>query len=195
MIEIRQAVREDSRDIARLFLISSDGLAEYIWSRAAEPGETVMETAARRYARQGVAFSYENCLMAEIQGVLVGMAHSFEMKEDADSGGISDPVLKPYAELEDYGSLYLSGMAVLEGHHNAGIGKALMGAVSLRARDFSLGRSDRHASGVRGGHAEHRARRERGEQGRGRQAARGPIDNQGRSRGRRTRGRRGEQPD
>jgi ribosomal protein S18 acetylase RimI-like enzyme len=140
MIDIRHAVREDSRDIARLFLISTDGLAEYIWSLAAEPGETVMETGARRYVRQGVVFSYENCLMAEKQGVTVGMAHSYEMTEDADSGGSGDPVMKPYGELEDYGSLYLSGMAVLEEHRNAGIGKALMGAVSRRARDLSLGR-------------------------------------------------------
>lgn len=140
MIDIRQAAREDSRNIARLFLISSDGLAEYIWSLAAEPGETAIETGARRYARQGVAFSFENCLMAETQGVTVGLAHSYEMTEDADSAGTSDPVLKPYSELEDYGSLYLSGMAVVEGQRNAGIGKALMGAVSRRARDLSLGR-------------------------------------------------------
>jgi ribosomal protein S18 acetylase RimI-like enzyme len=140
MIDIRQAVREGSRNIARLFLISSDCLAEYIWSLAAEPGETAIEAGARRYARQGVAFSFENCLMAETQGVTVGMAHSYEMTEDADSGGTSDPVLKPYCKLEDYGSLYLSGMAVVEGQRNAGIGKALMGAVSRRARDLSLGR-------------------------------------------------------
>ena len=37
-VNIRQAVKEDSVDIARLFLISSDGLAEYIWSQVAEPG-------------------------------------------------------------------------------------------------------------------------------------------------------------
>ncbi len=60
MINFRQAVKEDSADIARLFLISSDGLAEYIWSKVAEPGETVIEAGAHRYAREGVAFSYES---------------------------------------------------------------------------------------------------------------------------------------
>ena len=38
-VHIRQAVKDDRADIARLFLISSDGLAEYIWSRVAEPGD------------------------------------------------------------------------------------------------------------------------------------------------------------
>jgi hypothetical protein len=105
MIDFRQAVKEDSPDIARLFLISSDGLAEYIWSKVAEPAETVIETGARRYAREGVAFSYENCLIAEQEDATIGMAHSFDMEEDPDAEPESDPVLKPYSELEDYGSL------------------------------------------------------------------------------------------
>ncbi|MDP6574758.1 MAG: GNAT family N-acetyltransferase [Rhodospirillales bacterium] len=140
MIHIRQAVKEDSAEIARLFLISSDGLAEYIWSKVGGPGETVIEAGARRYARQGVAFSYENCLIAEREGDTVGMAHGFGMEEDPDAEPESDPVLKPYSELEDYGSLYLSAMAVVEQYRNAGIGAALMEAVNRRARGLSLRR-------------------------------------------------------
>ncbi len=79
--------------------------SEYIWSKAADPGETFIEAGARRYARDGVAFSYENCLIAEQEGATVGMAHSFDMEEDPDAEPESDPVLKPYSELEDYGSL------------------------------------------------------------------------------------------
>ncbi len=105
MVNFRQAVEEDSTDIARLFLISTDGLAEYIWSKVAEPGETIIEAGTRRYAREGVAFSYENCLIAELEGATVGMVHSFDMEEDPDAEPESDPVLKPYSELEDYGNL------------------------------------------------------------------------------------------
>ncbi len=140
MVDFRQAVKEDSTDIARLFLISSDGLAEYIWSKVAEPGETIIEAGARRYAREGVAFSYENCLIAEQEGAIIGMAHSFEMENDSDAEPESDPVLRPYSELEDYGSLYLSGVAVVEQHRNAGIGMVLMEAVNERAKDLSLPR-------------------------------------------------------
>lgn len=140
MVKIRPAVREDSADIARLYLISSDGFAEYIWSGVAEPGETVAEAGARRYAREGVAFSYENALMADLDGKTVGMAHSYPMEQNPDAEPESDPVLRPYSELEDYGSLYISGLAVIEGHRNAGIGQALMEAVNGRARDLSLPR-------------------------------------------------------
>lgn len=140
MIQIRQAVMEDSPDIARLFLISSDGLAEYIWSLIAEQGETVAEAGARRYAREGVAFSFENCLIAELDGRTVGMAHSFPMEADPDAEPESDPVLKPYSELEDYGSLYLSGLAIVEGNRNAGIGTRLMEAVNRQAKAQSVPR-------------------------------------------------------
>ncbi|HJO97555.1 MAG: GNAT family N-acetyltransferase [Rhodospirillales bacterium] len=140
MVDIRQAVREDSPDIASHFVISSEGLAEYIWSKVAEPGETVIDAGTRHYARQGVAFSYENCLIAERDGATVGMAHSFAMEDDAGGEPESDPVLKPYSELEDYGSLYLSGLTVVEQCRNAGIGKALMEAVNQRAKDLSLAR-------------------------------------------------------
>ena len=87
-----------------------------------------------------MAFSYENCLIAELDGATVGMAHCFAMEMDPDGEAESDPVLRPYGELEDYGSLYLSGLAVVEACRNAGIGAALMAAVNRRARDLSLAR-------------------------------------------------------
>jgi hypothetical protein len=79
--------------------------SEYIWIKVADPGETVIEASARRYAREDVASPYENCLIAEQEGATVGMAHSFDMEEDPDAEPESDPVLKPYSELEDYGNL------------------------------------------------------------------------------------------
>jgi len=140
LVGIRQAVKEDSADIARLFLVSSDGLAEYIWSKAVGPGETVVAAGTRRYAREGVAFSYENCLIAEHDGATVGMAHSFPMEENPDAEPESDPVLRPYSELEDHSSLYLSGVAVVEQRRDAGIGGTLMEAVNERAKGLSLPR-------------------------------------------------------
>ena len=123
---IRRARAEDAAEIARLFLISSDGLASYIWSRLARPGETIAETGAARYARTGVAFSYENCLLALSDGAVVGMAHAFPMPPRAPHESEDDPVLAPYAELEDAGSLYLSGLAVDAAHRGRGIGGELM---------------------------------------------------------------------
>ncbi len=130
---IRAARADDAGEIARLFLISSDGLASYIWSRLARPGETIAETGAARYARSGVAFSYQNCLLAVSGGAVVGMAHAFPMPPRAPGETEDDPVLAPYSELEDPGSLYLSGLAVDAALRGGGIGAALMDRVEALA--------------------------------------------------------------
>lgn len=126
---VRHAARQDAGEIARLFLISSDGLAGYIWSRIAAPGQSLADVGAARYARTGTAFSFENCLLAVLGGEIAGMAHAFPMPPRASGESEDDPVLAPYAELEDAGSLYLSGLAVDERHRGRGIGADLMDCV------------------------------------------------------------------
>jgi ribosomal protein S18 acetylase RimI-like enzyme len=134
------ATRSDCAAIARLFLVSSDGLAAYIWSRMQQPGETLEEVGARRYAREGVPFSYENCLIAAQGNTAVGMLHAFAMERDADAQPETDPVLRPYSELEDYGSLYISGVALFPQHRGQGLGTRLLDAAAARAHELSLTR-------------------------------------------------------
>lgn len=143
---IRPARRTDCLQIARLFLMSSDGLAEYIWSQFADreiaPGEneTLIDIGAQRYAREGVAFSWQNCLIAERDGRTVGMLHSYVM-EPSNGQVEPDPVLRPYSELEDTGSLYVSGLAVYPSWRRNGIGTALLAAAEHRARMLRLPRT------------------------------------------------------
>ncbi len=140
---IRPARREDCGAIAELFLIASDGLAAYIWQRLAGEGESPLEVGRRRYARKGVDFSYENCLIAERDGAVVAMAHSFAMPARdpaAPRAEESDPVLRPAAELEDPGSLYLSGLAVYGPHRGRGLGTRLLKTTHARAGALGLPR-------------------------------------------------------
>ncbi|MEM7224202.1 MAG: GNAT family N-acetyltransferase [Pseudomonadota bacterium] len=139
LITLRRARLEDCDHIARLFLISSDGLAEYIWRQVAEPGESLEETGRRRYAREGVAFSYQNCILADLPGQTIGMLHAFKMPEP-DGEAESDPVLRPYAELEDPGSLYISSVAIYPDHRGRGAGQRLLAAAHRRAQTLGLGR-------------------------------------------------------
>jgi len=131
--EIRWGKLGDAADIARLFLISSDGLAAYIWARHAQNGEPVEEVGAARYARSGTAFSYENCILATQGGETVGMIHAFEMPEPDAEEPESDPVLAPYAALEDPGSLYISGLAVRPDFRSHGIGGLLLDCIEALA--------------------------------------------------------------
>lgn len=139
-IRLRPAERADAPAIARLFLISSDGLAAYIWGRIAEPGEDLAEVGARRYARDGVAFSWQNCVIAERDGEVAGMLHSYRMEADPSAAPEPDPVLRPYAELEDAGSLYISGVALFPEHRGHDTGTLLMREAERRARELRLPR-------------------------------------------------------
>lgn len=139
---IRPAVVEDAGAIARLFLVSSDGLAAYIWGLLAAPGEPLESVGRRRYARMGVAFSFENALVAEKDGAVIGMAHAYAIASgprDAPAAE-TDPVLRPYAELEAPGSLYLAGLAVEAGWRGRGIGARLIDATEARADALGLDR-------------------------------------------------------
>jgi ribosomal protein S18 acetylase RimI-like enzyme len=131
---VRPATRDDARAIAELFLISSDGLAAYIWGKMDMPGLSLIEIGTRRYAREGVAFSYQNCLMLEHQGRVAGMLHGYAMDRDPAAAPDSDPVLRPYSELEDDGSFYVSGLAIDEDHRGRGYGAQLMAAGAAHAR-------------------------------------------------------------
>lgn len=111
-VRLRPAEKADSPVIARLFLVSSDGLAVYIGSCIAAPGEDLAAVGARRHAREGVPFSYRNCLIAGRGGEVAGMLHAFPTERDPAAAPETDPVLRPYSELEDDGSLNVSGVAL-----------------------------------------------------------------------------------
>jgi ribosomal protein S18 acetylase RimI-like enzyme len=62
--------------------------------------------------------------------------------DNTDVGGEPvDPVLQPYAELEDPGSLYVSGVAVRPEHRGRGIGRQLMERARARAESLGLSRA------------------------------------------------------
>ena len=67
-VALRPARRDEARTIAGLFRICSGGVADYVWAKLAEPGESLIDVGARRYARENAEFSYQNCTMAESAG-------------------------------------------------------------------------------------------------------------------------------
>jgi len=137
-IGLRSATRADSRAIAELFRISSGGVADYIWQllKPEYPGLDLLDIGEQRYAREGVNFSCENCVIAEHDGSVLGMLHAFEISEASEAE--TDPVLRPYAELEAPGSLYISGVALFPEYRGLGIGSRLMDAALQTAQERDL---------------------------------------------------------
>lgn len=142
LISIRPGEREDSARIARLVMIASDGLAEYTWSRIDAPGLSLLEIGEQRLAREGAAFSYQNALVAENEGAVVGMMLGFSTPPPVRGAGETptDPVLAPYAELEDHGSLYVAALAMFHEYRGLGIGTRLLAQARRRARGMGLDR-------------------------------------------------------
>lgn len=139
-IGLRAACRADSRAIAELFRISSGGVADYIWQllKPEYPGLDLLDIGERRYAREGVNFSCQNCTIAEHDGAVLGMLHAYEMTEASEPE--TDPVLRPYAELEAPGSLYISGVALYPEYRSLGIGSRLMNAAMETAKERGIDR-------------------------------------------------------
>ncbi|MCP1498372.1 ribosomal protein S18 acetylase RimI-like enzyme [Pseudomonas migulae] len=137
-VEFRSAQRADAREIARLFQISSEGAADYIWSQLAEPGQDLLDVGASRYARDDVDFSYQNCLIAEADGQVVGMMHSYTMRHDPLAEPTTDPVLAPYADMEIPDTLYISSLALHEGWRNRGLGQQFLAHAHERAQQLGL---------------------------------------------------------
>ena len=123
---LRDATPEDSLEIAKLVLIASDGLAEYIWSLYAGPGDDLLEVGASRYQRTGVDYSFENTRIAEVDGRVAGMLLTYGIGElEPVSDDVPD-VLRPYAALEEPDSLYISDVAIHARFRGQGLGKRLM---------------------------------------------------------------------
>ncbi|MDQ3509522.1 MAG: GNAT family N-acetyltransferase [Actinomycetota bacterium] len=133
----RAAVKGDAPVIAALFRISSDGVADYIWSGMASeyPGLTPLEIGAVRYSSEDGNFSYKNCVVAEREGEVVGLLCTFPIPKDAEPSDTSDPVMEPYERLEAPGSFYICSLAVFDGCRGAGIGTEMLAAARRQARD------------------------------------------------------------
>lgn len=125
-VRFRPALRSECRIIAQLYSAASDGVADYIWTQLAGPGDDILEVGARRYAREDTQFSYKNCTMAEFDGEVAGMMVAYPMADDPQPVPDMDPVLRPYAILEQPGSYYICGVAVYPRCRNHGIGSGFI---------------------------------------------------------------------
>jgi ribosomal protein S18 acetylase RimI-like enzyme len=132
-VKFRAAEKSDCRTIAALYSISSDGVADYIWTKLMQPGEELLDVGQRRYEREDSVFSYKNCTVATLDETILGMLVAFPMIVDETAKPEEDPVLAPYSKLEEHNSYYICGVALLPNYRNQGIGTQLMALAETHA--------------------------------------------------------------
>jgi ribosomal protein S18 acetylase RimI-like enzyme len=140
-VVFRAATEEDSRRIAELFSISSDGVVDYVWMtlESEYPGLEPVEIGAARYAREEGNFSYTNCVLAEREGEVIGQLCTYPVEASTEEPDDPvDPVLEPYARLEIPNTLYISSLALFEGFRGIGLGTQMLSIARDQARRRNL---------------------------------------------------------
>jgi len=144
----RPATRADSRFIAEMIDISSDGVALIEWTAAAQAAgdRTPLDVGAEMYTSDESDYSFRNCRIAEVQGKRAGMLLSFPMPA-RDPSAVAPPppfdgtdVFAPYKYLEAPDTWYICGVALLPDFRGLGIGTALMQLAGQQARDHGYDR-------------------------------------------------------
>lgn len=133
----RPATKQDCRTIAELYRIASDGVADYIWSTLAEPGQDILQVGQQRYEREDSVFSYLNTTIVERDATIAGMLVAFPAQIDATYVE-EDPVLAPYSILEEPDSHYICAMAILPAFRGRGAGTKLLKIAEAQAAEHGL---------------------------------------------------------
>jgi ribosomal protein S18 acetylase RimI-like enzyme len=144
----RPAQARDSRFIAEMIDVSSDGIALIDWTETAQAvgNKTALDVGAENYSSGEGDYSYRNCFIAEQSGQLTGMLLSFTMNTREPSDIVSAPpfdgtdVFAPYKYLEEPNSWYICGVAVTPEHRGRGIGRELMQIARKQAITHGHGR-------------------------------------------------------
>lgn len=133
----RAAKKQDCRTIAELYRIASDGVADYIWSTLAEPGQDILQVGQLRYEREDSVFSYLNATIIELDATIIGMLVAFPAQIDTTYVE-EDPVLAPYSILEEPDSHYVCAMAILPEFRGRGAGSELLKIAEEQAAELRL---------------------------------------------------------
>lgn len=139
----RPATAGDSRFIAEMIDLSSDGIALIEWETAArEAGDrTALDVGAEHYAAGAGEYSYRNCILAEIAGRQAGLLLSFPMPPRDPTTAAAPPpydgsdVFAPYRYLEAPGTWYICGVALRPEFRGRGIGTQLLQIAREQARE------------------------------------------------------------
>ncbi|MEM0949901.1 MAG: GNAT family N-acetyltransferase [Pseudomonadota bacterium] len=128
---VRQAAPKDARTLAKLIDIAGEGIPNWLWSRHYIDGKSPLDVGEKRAKRASGGFSYTNALIAEDEGVPVGMVLSYAIHEAPDDNPRDLPLpIAPFVALEklSVGTWYVNALAVFANKRGSGTGSRLLQA-------------------------------------------------------------------
>lgn len=147
-IEIRPAEADDAFDLARLIDMAGGGVYEFLLAGLV-PGLSAREMLVPGLAGTSGSFSHRHSTVALRDGEVIGVAHAYPvdwMRMEDYSGLPPDRMahLEDFQAKQDWGSYFLSALAVDPAHRRDGVSRALLAAVYGRARTGGFDRVTLH---------------------------------------------------
>jgi ribosomal protein S18 acetylase RimI-like enzyme len=137
-LEVRNATKENARELAYLINLAGEGIPEYLWKGMIEANESALDVGARRAARAEGSFSYTNARICVEKNVTLGMILSYRQPDPYETGPLSEypDLVQPLIELEARapGSWYINAVATYSEHRGKGVARQLMADAEVRAR-------------------------------------------------------------
>lgn len=147
-ITIRRAESDDAPDLARLIDLAGGGVYEFLLDGLV-PGMTAQEMLMPGLAGTTGSLSHRQSGVAEMNGRIVGVAHGYPadwIRTEDYSGLPPDRVehLAAFTATHDWGSYFLSALAVDPQHRRRGIAGRLLAWFYERARTGGFDRVTLH---------------------------------------------------
>lgn len=135
---IRPARPDDASGIARHVVMAGGGIYEFLLDGLFEDGLSAADLLVPGITARTGAFSHTRCLVADVAGVVIGVAHAHpaDLSDDDRDWVPADRLahLAPFDRAQDPGSCFLSALAVDPHWRRRGIGARLLDAITERAR-------------------------------------------------------------
>ena len=147
-LRIRPADADDAPELARLIDIAGGGVYEFLLD-GLMPGMTAAEMLVPGLAGRSGSLSHRQSGVAELDGQVVGIAHGYPtdwIRTEDYSGLPPDRVahMAEFSETLDWGSYFLSALAVDPDRRRQGIAGRLLGWFYERARTGGFDRVTLH---------------------------------------------------
>ncbi|RJF83619.1 GNAT family N-acetyltransferase [Azospirillum cavernae] len=147
-LTLRPACADDAPELARLITIAGGGVYEFLLD-GLYPDLSAREMLTPGLAGRTGSLSYRQSGVAELDGRVIGVVHGYPVdwiRTEDYSGLPPDRVehLASFSQTQDWGSYFLSALAVDEAFRRQGVAARLLGWFAERARGGGFDRVTLH---------------------------------------------------